>query len=192
MGWLSGWHNRGDLVRHLKEGTARTFRPVDEWNKRSGWYEHKIQAACFVGNNMWTVHRIVREFAETPESPIIERKESVFIVLFLLRKFPGGCWGYKDIEENMGPCEVNCPLAYLEMAPDPDGEYGKDWRERVRQHHARVGVKLVVGDRVKLRSSSVKEVEITSVRPLRGRDDNGRTWRIPRKLLDGKAEPATV
>ena len=133
-----------------------------------------------------------REFAETPESLIIERRESVFIVLFLLRKFPGGTWGYKDIEESMGPCEVNCPLAYLEMAPDPDGEYGQDWRERVRQHHARVGVKLHAGDRVRLRSSSVKEVVITSVRPLRGGDDNGRTWRIPRKMLDGKVEPAIV
>ena len=124
MGWLSGWHNRGDLVRHLKEGTPRTFRPVDEWNKRAGWREHRILTACFVGNNMWTVHRIIREFSETQESPIIERKVSVFIVLFLLRKFAGGTWGAQGHRREHGTMRGQLSALLSRNGP------GRGWRVR--------------------------------------------------------------
>jgi hypothetical protein len=36
----------------------------------------------------------------------------------------------------MGPCEVNCPLSYLELVPDPGG-YATAWRERVRNYWLR-------------------------------------------------------
>lgn len=190
MGWLSGWQTRGELVRHLKEGTSRRFMPVDDKPygvRRAGWYEHRVLASCCVGNNMWSVHRITREYAESETAPVTERKESTFIVLFLIQKFPGGVWGYKDIEESMGPCEVNCPLSYLDMAPEPDGEYGRNWRERVRAFQAKRGMKLSIGLRVKLRSSSVPVVTIVSLKPLRGQTDTGMVYRVPRKLLDGVA-----
>jgi hypothetical protein len=46
--------------------------------------------------------------------------------------------GYKSMDEGMGPNEVDCPLAILDLltAPDPE-RYGAAWRERVRAYHAR-------------------------------------------------------
>ena len=37
----------------------------------------------------------------------------------------------------MGPCEVSCPMKYLELAPyckQLEGGYSKEWRERVKTH----------------------------------------------------------
>jgi hypothetical protein len=43
-------------------------------------------------------------------------------------------WGYKDMEESMGPYFYSCPLKYLDMVPQVASE---SWREGVRQYHAR-------------------------------------------------------
>lgn len=44
------------------------------------------------------------------------------------------CYGHKDLSESMGPCEVNCPLSFLDMVPEPEHNYG--WRDKVRAYHA--------------------------------------------------------
>lgn len=44
----------------------------------------------------------------------------------------GGHWGYKDMEESMGPYYYGCPLRYLDMVPCPDSQHARDWRELVR------------------------------------------------------------
>lgn len=44
-------------------------------------------------------------------------------------------WGEKGISEEMGPCELNCPLSYLDKASAPEG-YAIEWREKVRAYHA--------------------------------------------------------
>jgi hypothetical protein len=48
----------------------------------------------------------------------------------------GDGWGFKDLDESAGPCEVGCPLSYL-AAPhaEPVG-FAAHWRERVRAYHA--------------------------------------------------------
>lgn len=85
--------------------------------------------------------------------------DHVFIVLFLLERGDDCCWGYKDVGEECGPCEVDCPLRFLAQAPEPPNSYrsaeGHTWRERVRAHHEakRATAKLPrlkVGQRVHL------------------------------------------
>ncbi len=44
--------------------------------------------------------------------------------------------GYKDISEEMGPCEVDCPLSILDNARAPENAYAYEWRQRVRRYHA--------------------------------------------------------
>lgn len=59
-----------------------------------------------------------------------------FIVEFLMayfRREEG--WGYKDIDEDMGPVDVDCPLKYLGMVDPPTNDYSREWRDRVREHH---------------------------------------------------------
>jgi len=56
-----------------------------------------------------------------------------WIACDLLRYQTGYGWGYKDMEEAMGPCEVSCPLCYLEMVPVAC----ENWRIGVRAYHER-------------------------------------------------------
>jgi hypothetical protein len=46
-------------------------------------------------------------------------------------------WGYKDMDESMGPYEYDCPLALLDKLGPPPNEWAANWREKVRAFHAR-------------------------------------------------------
>ena len=39
-------------------------------------------------------------------------------------------FAYKMIEDNMGPCEVDCPKAILDLLTPTDNKCANDWRER--------------------------------------------------------------
>ena len=74
MGWLFGWNTRKELVDHLCEGNGV-----------------KTLKRCFKGNNMWAVQ-------QTEDG-------LVFAVLYLIkgRNESRDGWGYKDVDETMGP-----------------------------------------------------------------------------------------
>jgi len=38
----------------------------------------------------------------------------------------------KDVDESMGPVYYDCPLSFLEMAPQAPGPFAGDWRAKVR------------------------------------------------------------
>jgi len=120
MGWLYSerWPTRKHLITHLTEN-----------NEHCTTLKH-----CCVGNNLWMVK-------ELPD-------ETRFILLCLMQ-FHGGSypyWGYKDIDETAGPNAVNCPLSYIEMCTEPNNDYSREWRERVRQYHKLRNRKLAIGD----------------------------------------------
>ena len=48
----------------------------------------------------------------------------------------GDSWGYKDLCESSGPCEVSCPLSYLVMVPIEQYGGNARWRECVLEWHA--------------------------------------------------------
>jgi len=112
MGWLFSprWSNRKEMLEHLRSKTR--------------WGDNfEMLKSSLVGNNHWYVAK---------------RSDGlVFIGLDLIkggtRTYPG--YGYKDICASMGPCEVNCPITYLDLAPDSGG-YETGWREKVRTYHA--------------------------------------------------------
>lgn len=168
---------------------------VREWTREQGWgkdpvtNEERVGVAlkhCVRGNVMWTVHEI--KGRETGSNPVR------FIGCFLLGTDGQGNWGYKDMEESMGPSYYSCPPSYLDMVPCPNGPYAKDWRELVRQYWAnrKPKVKLQNGLRMKMvggnwkwRGFDLIGTEFTLVR-------NGRRWlasidgsmvRFPRKML---------
>ena len=133
MGWLVGWESRRHLIDHLlKDNTFENERGAQ-----------RVLAHQAAGNNLWTVfEQHVRETGKT------ER----FIVVFLMRGGRNQDWGYKDVSESMGPCEVSCPLKYLDMVPpvgekpsaDGDGpyEWSRRWREAVREYWAQRNAKM--------------------------------------------------
>lgn len=122
------------------------------------------------------------------------------IVQFLLAKSEG-CWGYKDIPEEAGPCARNCPLRLLEQATAPRNAYAAQWRQRVRQHaarkseHARLIRSLRVGDRIRLvEGCGSLELRIVALKPtLVGATPGGQLYRLRPSVIAERvahAEPA--
>jgi hypothetical protein len=115
VGWLFGWDTRKELVEHLlaqKGGNCKAIK------------------SCSVGNNLWVVFE-AKEPAQTPQR---------FVCLFLIKGGAGrDGWGYKDVDETAGPCEINCPASYLDLAqPEPTEGYAVEWRQRVRARAAKL------------------------------------------------------
>ena len=81
-----------------------------------------------------------------------------FIAVHLLQRSEGD-WGYKSMDEDMGPYNYNCPVSYIELAEEmpPSEGMGKNanaWRAEVRRRAALRSRKYTVGQIVE------------SVRPL--------------------------
>lgn len=78
----------------------------------------------------------------------------VFAIVCLVRWNPtdkeGLIFGYKAMEESMGPCEDGCPAAILNLLTQTQNEYALDWRGRCRARLARRQRPLADGDRIKL------------------------------------------
>lgn len=117
MGWLIGWDSKKDVIDHCT-------RLEDTESGRWETIKH-----CIRGNNLWTVKDITNK--ETG-------KTIRLIVLYLLTGDKDNGWGYKDVSENMGPAQSNCPLSYLELAPwtAEKGQHSVEWRHRVCAYHA--------------------------------------------------------
>lgn len=106
MGWYFGSPTRKELIRELTESELTTHRK------------------CIRGNVLWAVQ----------ENKAL--RSGKFIVAYLMEKGPADCgWGYKPIEECMGPAETSCPLSYFDEVPIPDGAYGARWREKVKARY---------------------------------------------------------
>jgi hypothetical protein len=105
MGWTFAWRTKKEIVQHLTESLGRN-------------------------NDVLTVKVVHRVYYAA-----IRPKDGSPGVIFvaLLRKDNGYGWGYKDMDETMGPVESSCPIGLLDLVPCPDNEYARRWRERVRQ-----------------------------------------------------------
>ena len=137
---------------------------------------------CVRGNVVWTVQEtLVKETGQ-----IIR-----WIGCYLLASSEGS-WGYKSMDESMGPFYYSCPLSYLEMVPKVEN---KDWRDEVKKHHAnrksssqgltKAFNSLKDGQSVllHLKNCKPKEMTLKSVRPLRA-THKGTIYRVPRKYID--------
>jgi hypothetical protein len=78
----------------------------------------------------------------------------IFAIVCLVKWNPrdkeGYIFGYKDMDETMGPCEANCPTRILALLTPTDNKHASQWRERCRQNAARRQRKLTNGDRIRL------------------------------------------
>ena len=111
MSWMysSSWFSKKEIVRHILDD--------DTWHKP---IKHSLR-----GNHLWVV------FENTnPERPPDEHGR--YICLFLLASQRNYGWGYKDITENMGPHEIDCPVSFFDLVPDP-GSFATKWRAKVRE-----------------------------------------------------------
>lgn len=116
MGWLFSdrWASKEQLVAYLRSP------------ERNG-SNYEVLASTVRGSRHWYVARYTKD-----------DKVVTFIGLDLMEKSTDGVhgWGYKDMDESVGPYHYDCPLRFLDMVRDsePVG-YAADWRKSVREWH---------------------------------------------------------
>jgi hypothetical protein len=164
MGWLVSRQSKEQLINELKADNPT----ITEWS--------------LTGNHLWGLYP-AHEDIEMGNNLMITKGEFI-IHLFLLRGFGDSEWGYNVYSESAHPYHYTCPLKFLKKAP----ELCSEWRLKVEQYHAdrakRRNPKFNVGDVIPLKNSTVKIVEIVSVKPLKGLDQStGIIYKIPPRFL---------
>jgi hypothetical protein len=97
MGWtITPGASRRDII------SAR-IRDEESDRQRRHCLAHAVR-----GNVLWTVWEITR---------LPGNETDRYIGCDLLGTDGEKNWGYKDLEESMGPCQVNCPLKFLSLVP---------------------------------------------------------------------------
>lgn len=172
MGWLfTHGATRRDIIDDLTRDQSKDGRVFRTLRK------------CLRGNTMYALHESGPE-GETQK----------WLCVYMLQRDTIG-WGYKDVDESMGPCHYDCPTSYIDEADEPPNEYARQWREECRKRAAaRASRKPKTGESWRL--SNGRTYRIVSLRPLGGVDvETGRRYRVPRKMLREKvadAEPAVT
>lgn len=189
MGWTSSasWPTRTHIIKEILKD--------EHWAYVDGRHA-KVIESCYKGGRyagrLWMVL----------ERPLENGRSYRFILVNLLQYLPHDHgWAYKDISEHQGPCEVDCPLRFLDLAPidqiygdmeKGDGfKWATDWREKVKEFHAKKTAQnskvksIKVGEHYHLLNSKVPMVEIVTINPLRGQYQYI-TYRIPKKMLGDK------
>ena len=82
----------------------------------------------------------LRTYYAACERVTSEGERSVFAVVCLVRynrrAADGMTFGYKDMDETVGPCEADCPAAILELLTPTDRPHALGWRARCRANLA--------------------------------------------------------
>lgn len=156
MGWEYGWKSRKELIAYLCEE-----------QKRCKTLARKI--ASERGQPvLWTVREM---------SPKNKESSSYRLIVCYLIDYDRsyGLYGYRELGETDGPYYYSCPLSFLDMAPEPEGENVKEWRENVRKFHAKMEENargfgtLEIGDTETVHLEKTGKTD--EARPLRGERD---------------------
>ena len=100
----------------------------------------------------------------------------VWCAVFLLKFHPkardGLTFGYKDMEESMGPYAWRCPLRILSLLTETQNAYANAWRAKCREYHARRAAlpKLAEGMRLRVEGGdtlSIGGIPLTEVTVVR-------------------------
>lgn len=92
--------------------------------------------------NVTTSGRVLKSamVGSTYYAAVQNHKGDVWAAVFLTcgrTRHDGTAWGYKDMDETMGPCEAKCPASVLALLTPTDSGNANEWRERCRQNIAK-------------------------------------------------------
>ena len=157
MGWTFGYSKPSEI----KQMVLNSF-------KETGYYELIDIKSTQYGKHMW----VAIKNKETNQS---------IILLYLIQKNAGrDGWGYKDMDESMGPYVHDCPLELIEKTTGDGREYSINWRKAVVEYHAtrKHNAKANIGDVVEVYGKKYKLIEKIR-RSWRAESlENGRVYNI--------------
>ena len=156
MGWLFPYHTQSkkDIISEITNN-------------------NNIVKHCIRGNCLWTIMD-VSEHSRTYEK---------IIVLYLLGTESQGNWGYKDMDESMGPLYYSCPISWF----NETDVMNQDWRDRVLEIYKEKSLQrtfkkfLKVGTKLYLKETTIEYVYIDNII---GKNIFGGGYKIPSKFFD--------
>lgn len=138
MGWIHSFSSSYSVWKNGKETMPPASRQK-EIDRMLTW-ESKDKEG-----NILSTHRVLKSSmvgsvyyaAVTTEKPGQETKVGAAVFLTCGRtKHDNTIWGYKDMDETMGPCESKCPASILALLTPTDSKWANEWRERCRKNIA--------------------------------------------------------
>lgn len=132
MGWTHCFDclrkPNGEIDRRRECDRLFTWEERDErWNVTRGV---RVVNSAMVGSVYYAAVEIRR-----PAKGI--RKVGAVVCLTCGRtRHDGTAWGYKDMDETMGPCEDKCPVSILDLLTPTDSQWANEWRDRCRKNAA--------------------------------------------------------
>jgi hypothetical protein len=133
MGWLITKQNRKEMIASRIMGhTSR--KPGTELVVVT-----ECLRSCYRGNAytgvLWKVMQTTIHDFSSPGNKRTKVTKWIGLDLLCYNKASHG-WGYKDMDESVGPHYYSCPLSYLDVVPQPESTFCRDWRDKVRAYHA--------------------------------------------------------
>lgn len=117
MGWTFPY---GSTRKSVIEDVSK------EWSNAAS--SGKCLQRYFRGNTMYMLYE-----TKTHADGSVMR---FIVVVLLARDNASKDWGWKDMDESMGPCYYDCPLSFLDKCTEPVGGFSAEWRTKVRARHA--------------------------------------------------------
>jgi hypothetical protein len=136
MGYYSGYATLKGLIHDLTHERHHV-------NQETGHESRFLTLAkCFRGNiqhkgTLWAVHQHVYRNGPQDEWQLTPPFIGCYTIDYANDKRDAS-WGYRAMDESVGPFVYNCPLKYLGMTPEVDPA----WRAAVRAYAATVTERL--------------------------------------------------
>lgn len=125
MGWLymsaDGMGGHRTTKEYLDAQFTYTRDAIDEHPA----FGLRVLASSCVRNQVW--YGAVQRYDARGEDPVFA---AVCLVRWNPRAKDGMIFGYKNMDENSGPCETGCPQRILDLLEPTQNPYALNWRRR--------------------------------------------------------------
>ena len=104
--------------------------PTSLWFKEHLTYEGEHFSYKPLATSLSKYGRVGYAAVEITNRNTLDKEVIAFVYLF--NYFPSKYhnFGYKDMDETMGPVESNCPMRLLKLLTPTDNKWANEWRER--------------------------------------------------------------
>lgn len=113
---------------------------TDHYVSENKLFERTCLAKCYKGSNFkGTLYAVFENRHFNGDEAV----RFIFVAMLQCRKMDGKMsWGYKDMEESMGPCQCGCPVSYFDLVPVVPNASAERWRERCRLQQRQVALRV--------------------------------------------------
>ena len=111
MGWTYLYGKPRDVEQEIRS----LFTPADPTS-----YQYEILKLSRYGSTWYAAVRTTN----------LQTQHSEVWAAVILTKVDKGDWGYKDMDETMGPHEANAPISLIKLLDPTENRYANEWRER--------------------------------------------------------------